>query len=137
MQRIFKRKISSLSQIFNFVNEILNKYNVNESASFSIILAIEELFTNMVKYNIYTDSDISISIEKNGAKIVVIMIDYNVEKFDIRKSGEIDITKSIHERKVGSLGLHLVKKMVDDLDYKYINGESRITFTKILEQIDV
>lgn len=137
MQRNFKRQISSLSQIFSFVSEILNKFDVDESASFSIVLAIEELFTNMVKYNIRADSDISISIEKNGVKFVVTMIDYNVEEFDIRKSGEIDITKSIHERKVGGLGLHLVKKMVDDLDYKYINGESRITFTKTSEQINV
>ena len=133
MRRNFKRQISSLSQIFSFVSEILTMYEVDEANSFSINLAIEELFTNIVKYNRNSDSDITIEIEKEGRNLKVNLIDYGGDEFDVTKTKEVDVTRRLEERKVGGLGLHLVKKMIDTLEYKYSNGESRITFTKNLE----
>ena len=133
MQRNFKRQISSLSQIFIFVSEILKSYKVGESISFSINLAIEELFTNMVKYNGGSNNDITIEINKEGKKLMVNLIDYYSNEFDVSKTQEVDVTQRLEERKVGGLGLHLVKKIVDNLEYEYTHGESRITFTKNLE----
>ena len=137
MQKNFKRQISSLSQIFNFINEILTLYKVNESFSYSIHLAIEELFTNIVKYNQNSHGDITIEIEKEGRNLKVDIIDHDSGEFDVTKTQEVDVTQRLEERKVGGLGLHLVKKMVDNIEYKYSNGESRITFTKNLERINV
>ena len=133
MQRNFKRQISSLSQIFSFISEILTSYNVGESITFSINLAIEELFTNMVKYNGGSNNDITIEINKEGKKLMVNLIDYDSNEFDVSKTQEVDVTQRLEERKVGGLGLHLVKKIVDNLEYEYTHGESRITFTKNLE----
>ena len=133
MQRNFKRQISSLSQIFIFVSEILKSYKVGEAISFSINLAIEELFTNMVKYNGGSNNDITIEINKEGKKLMVNLIDYDSNEFDVSKTQEVDVTQRLEERKVGGLGLHLVKKIVDNLEYEYTHGESRITFTKNLE----
>ncbi len=112
-------------------------YEVNEVNSFSINLAIEELFTNIVKYNRNSHGDITIEIEKEGRNLKVNIIDYGGDEFDVTKTQEVDVTRRLEERKVGGLGLHLVKKMVDNLEYQYANGESRITFTKNLEKIDV
>lgn len=133
MQKNFNRQISSLSQIFSFVSEILTSYKVGESISFSINLTIEELFTNIVKYNKGAESDITIIIKKEGKKLIVNLIDYSGDEFDVSKAQEVDVTRRLEERKVGGLGLHLVKKMVDDIQYEYSNGESRITFIKKLE----
>ena len=133
MQQNFKRKISSLDAIFNFVNEFVTSCQINESFSFVITLVIEELFTNMVKYNRSTGGDITIGIEKRDQQLIVTLTDYGVEGFDVTRSGDVDITQSLQERKVGGLGLHLAKKMVDKLEYEYSKGESRTKFTKNLE----
>ena len=45
-----------------------------------------------------------------------------------------DTTSTLAERKPGGLGLHLIRKMVDSIDYHYENGCSKITFTKLLGQ---
>ena len=137
MQRNFKRKISSLSQIFSFINEILTSYKVNESFSYSIHLAIEELFTNIVKYNRNSHNDITIEIEKEGRNLKVNIIDHDSGEFDVTKTQEVDVTQRLEERKVGGLGLHLVKKIVDNLEYQYYNGQSKITITINLEQNNV
>ncbi|MGH7451971.1 MAG: ATP-binding protein [bacterium] len=39
----------------------------------------------------------------------------------------------MEERQPGGLGLHLVKKMVDRLDYEYVNQQNKITLIKHLE----
>ena len=110
---------------------------IDESVIFSIQLAIEELFTNMVKYNHTADSDIAIAIEIGENKIQINLTDYNSTEFDITKTQEVDISQSLAERKVGGLGLHLVKKMVDELSYHYSNGVSEVIFTKYLENQNV
>jgi len=137
MQRNFKRQISSLEEIFRFISENTSMLTIDESVIFSIQLAIEELFTNMVKYNHTADSDIAIAIEIGENKIQINLTDYNSTEFDITKTQEVDISQSLAERKVGGLGLHLVKKMVDELSYHYSNGVSEVIFTKYLENQNV
>jgi anti-sigma regulatory factor (Ser/Thr protein kinase) len=132
MRKNFKRQISSLSKIFDFVGDILAQYEVEESISFAVKLAIEELFTNTVKYNRDSNSDLTVEIEKKGKYLIVNLIDSDCEEFDLKKIKEVDITKKLDERKIGGLGLHLVKKMVDNLEYEYSNRKSKITFTKYL-----
>ena len=43
----------------------------------------------------------------------------------------------LEERKVGSLGLHLIQRMVDTLEYDYRDGRSRIRFSKEQASDDV
>ena len=132
MRKNFKRQLSSLSKIFDFVGEILEYYDVEESIAFAVNLAIEELFTNTVKYNQTSKTDLTVEIEKKGKYLVVNLIDRDCEEFDLRKIEEVDITKKLDERRIGGLGIHLVKKMVDNLDYQYSDRQSKITFKKYL-----
>ena len=133
MKKRFKRQFSSLNKVFDFVNIFIQKNSVDKSVSFTLNLAIEELFTNMVKYSKESTSDISIDIAKKNSTLIVTLIDFDVEPFDLTKSKEVDIKAHLNDRKVGGLGIHLVKKMVDKIDYEYKNRESKITFIISLE----
>ena len=134
MTNRFQREIASLDHIVRFVNGALAGYRVKESIVPSVQLVIEELFTNMVKYNHHSVSDVSITIERMDDRLVVTLIDAADRAFDLRTAKEVDITKPIEQRAVGGLGIHLVKKLVDSLEYEFTNGENKITFTKKLER---
>jgi anti-sigma regulatory factor (Ser/Thr protein kinase) len=133
MEKHFQRDINSLDKIFEFICEFIAENKIDESTAFSINFAIEEIFTNMVKYNPENQNNISISLNKDGNKLILCLTDYDVGHFDITKLKEVDTGQPLQERKVGGLGLHIVKQMVDEIDYEYKNRNGRITIIKHLE----
>lgn len=123
----------SLEEVFDFVNHFVTTHCLGPAVSVPINLAVEELFTNMVKYNSQNPNDVSIAIEKGQGKLTVVLVDTAARPFDITKAGEVNPDQSLKQRSVGGLGIHLVTKMVDKVDYEYANGQSKITLTKVLE----
>ena len=133
MERKFKREINALDDVFDFVENYSSANAIDPAFLFSIKFVIEELFTNMVKYNVSdSQSDISIGLQKENHRLVIQLIDYDVDAFDMSGAKDADITQSLQERKIGGLGIHLVKKMVDAIDYEYVDRKSIITLTKNL-----
>ncbi|MFQ5676607.1 MAG: ATP-binding protein [bacterium] len=133
MERKFKRAISSLDDIFQFIGEFSRREGVDESLVFTINLVVEELFTNMVKYNRQNSNKIAIDLKLKKNDLLIHLTDFDVEPFDITKADKVDTGKTLQERKVGGLGIHLVKKMVDKIDYEYRDRQSKIILTKHLE----
>lgn len=132
MEKKFKKEIESLENIFRFVEEFTRHNRLVDSIAFPIAVVVEELFTNAVKYNPQGQSDIGISLEKANNKVIIVIVDKNAQPFDITKTKGIDMEQPLHERKVGGLGIHLIKKFVDEIDYQFKDGVSIITLTKYL-----
>lgn len=133
MTRKFPRKIQSLSNIFSFIQNFARKSNLDEKNVFIANLVVEELFTNSVKYIKKNKNPVTITLSKSDAKLIISLIDIDVDSFDIRMKEEYDFKKKLKERKVGGLGIPLVHKMIDKIDYSYENRKSIITLIKYLE----
>ena len=133
MERSFKRSIASLPPVVAFLGEFFAAEAIDRGRNQTIDLAVEELFTNLVKYNKGTTRDISISLNRDDAHVEVTLTDYDVEPFDITRLKEVQIDRPLAERKPGGLGIHLVRKMVDRISYSYENRISTTTFIKTLE----
>ena len=129
----FERTLQSLDQIFDFINAFMVKAGIPQSQIFPIQLAVEELFTNWVKYQADSPHDIAIALDNSHRKLIVTLTDPDCERFDLRNAPEPAIHQPLSDRKPGGLGIHLVKKMVDTVDYTYVNRKSTITLTKYLE----
>ena len=100
----------------------------------AVKFVVEELFTNMVKYSVSdTRADIAVGLASAGGRVTVCLTDSGVEPFDVTKAADADVTLGLDERAIGGLGLHLIKRMVDSLDYEYRGRQSIITFSKKLE----
>jgi len=134
MGKKFKKDITSLDLIFDYINTFVSTWQLDASISFSIRFVVEELFTNMVKYNRGAMNDILISLKKNNQNVIIGLVDYDVEPFDLTKVADVDITKPLEFRRAGGLGIHIVKRMVDQIHYEYENRNSKITVIKNLEQ---
>lgn len=131
MHQKFNRSFDSLSAILACTDEFFQTRPIDPSARYTVDLAIDELFSNMVKYNAHSPSLIGLSLALSEQTITVTLSDYQSEPFDITQPRPVDISLSVQDRPIGGLGIHLVKEMVDSLDYDYRDGCSTITFTKI------
>lgn len=90
---------------------------------FSIQLIIEELVTNIIKYGKSKGHEETIEIEiQVGAERIGLTISDNSTAFNPLEEDAVDTGLSIEERKIGGLGLFLVRKKVKSLNYEYKNG---------------
>jgi anti-sigma regulatory factor (Ser/Thr protein kinase) len=128
----FKRDIASLESIFAFLEEFIASGKIAQADAFTLNFVVEELFTNFVKYNPTSESDILIVLEKLDQKIKLEMVDPDAEPFDVTQAPKVDTQQSLQDRQIGGLGLHLVKEMVDHIAYEYKNKQSKITIMKKL-----
>jgi len=130
MQKKFHRSYDSLEEIFRFAEQIFADKNVGQSIRFPAHFVMEELFTNMVKYNPDNSNDILLGVETADGGIMVQLTDFDVDEFDVTIEQQVEIDAPIEERTPGGLGLHLIHKMVDSLNYDYADRQSTVTFTK-------
>ena len=131
--RDFDRSIGSLADVFVFLDESLGVREVDERSRLVLHLAVEELFTNMVKYNANSARQIGVCVRSDDDRVRVELVDPDTEPFDPTALGPVDTTRPIEQRKRGGLGIHLVRTMADGIDYQYEGREMTVSVTKNLE----
>ena len=128
MHKTYKRNFDQLKDIVAMTSEFFERHNIDPAKRYVVDLCIEELFVNMVTYDTETDEDILIELDSHDHGVEVTMTDYGVDRFDPRQAGDVDIDAPLEERTPGGLGLFLVLKMVDSINYAYRDRTSKITF---------
>lgn len=136
MEQKFQRDFNELGKIVAFSDAFFDSRGVDPSLRNIVELCVEELFVNLVSYNQETSEDILISLESDGKDegggegVRVSLTDYNVDRFDPRSAPPPNVEAPLEERTPGGLGLYLVMKMADAIQYEYRNRTSKITFVK-------
>lgn len=133
MKRSFGRSFEQLPAAFEFTAEFYASAGIDEKHRFAIDFAIEEIFTNMVKYNPQAKGQIHIELERNGGTAHVVLVDRDVEPFDVTASAPPDTEAPLEQRQVGGLGLHLTRQLMSTVDYEHDDRTSRIAMTKELD----
>lgn len=132
--RTFGRSFDALPAIFAFTRDEFARQGIDASLLPTVDFAVEELFTNMVKYGKGTEAEVRIALRGLASGVEVTLTDYDVEPFDVTKVPDVDVSLPIEQRRPGGLGLHLVRRLVDSVEYEYSreSRESRITLRKTL-----
>lgn len=126
---------SNLQRIRRFVLEVLRDQNLTELDVHSLVLAVDEVCANMMIHSNNCSPNHSIEViiltEKKG-KVVFDIIDKG-SGFDIRGFPEPDIGEIIKTKKKGGVGLMLVKRIMDEIDFIQKDNNSIVRLTKNLE----
>jgi anti-sigma regulatory factor (Ser/Thr protein kinase) len=130
MQKKLNRSYDSLEEMYEITEHFFLQEDVEHSVRFPVHFVMEELFTNMVKYQPDNSNDIMLAVNAADGAVTVSLTDYDVDAFDVTVNRDIDTNAPLEERTPGGLGLHLIHKMVDSLDYDYAGRRSTVTFTK-------
>ncbi len=131
MHHTFTRSLDSLDPLFEFTGDFANRHRLDEGTVFAMNLAVEELFTNMVKYG-DGGPEVSIDLEIRGDDLVIRLAHPGATPFDLSRATAVDVDQSLAGRTPGGIGLHLVRKVMDTVDYEHTEGVARVTLTKRL-----
>jgi phosphoserine phosphatase len=128
--RAFARRVAALDEIVAFTADFFARAGLDAGLRPRVDLALEELFTNLVKYGGGSGA-VRIELARVRDGVAAALIDDGVERFDVTAAPDVDIAAPIGERRPGGLGLHLVRRLVDSIEYGYSAQErrARIAFT--------
>lgn len=121
-----------------FIAFFLREKKVDQRNITRLLIACEEIFTNICKYaysHFKKTGNISIELAQNNNIIEIIFVDSGI-KFDPTNIPVADVTKPVYERKIGGLGLYIVRKFVDNIQYKYLNNCNILLLTKKISDLD-
>ena len=98
---------------------------------FKLRLCIEEVVENIVSYA-YCDGNGAVEVGTaihDGGKLCITFKDSGVP-FDPLAKDDPDITLSAEDRQIGGLGIFLCKQLMDDIQYRYENGQNILVMIK-------
>ena len=126
-------KIENLDIVTEFVETQLAAMDLPMRTQMQIDLAVEEIFVNIAHYAYAPEDGVAdIIVELTDDDRVVITFIDSGKPFDPLSIEEPDITESLEKRRVGGLGILMVKKSMDEMLYAYKAGQNILTIKKHL-----
>jgi anti-sigma regulatory factor (Ser/Thr protein kinase) len=119
-----KARREQLESVLMFLEEELSSIQHNTKNKIQLFIAVEELFVNIASYAYYPaegDAEIDIDTDNENNFVYITFIDSG-KPYNPLKREDPDVTLSAKERKIGGLGIYMVKKSMDDMSYEYKNG---------------
>ena len=127
-------KLSNLEEVLDFVNRHLKKVNCPEKTRVQVDIAVEEIFVNIAHYAYNPEvgkATIRVELSEKPLTISLTFMD-NGKPYDPLSRKDPDVTLNAEKRQIGGLGIYMVKKSMDDIQYSYKNGTNMLTFKKKL-----
>ncbi len=123
--------MEELERIFETLELFGKAHAIPPRTLLEINLALDEIFTNIVSYGFPDKGDhlIEIALSYGNHRVFIKVVDDGCP-FDPLKSKCPDIRCSLVKRKIGGLGIHLAKKIMDRFSYRREAGKNILTMEK-------
>ena len=128
-------KVSELERFNQTLTEFGQHHGLAPRLVHDLNLALEEILTNIISYG-YTDNreheiKVRLSVQPGEVKAEV---EDDGQPFNPLEAPEPDTAQSLQERTIGGLGIHLVRKLMDNLEYKRQGDRNLLTMKKKTEE---
>jgi anti-sigma regulatory factor (Ser/Thr protein kinase) len=127
-------RLDQIATVMAALEKYSVRYNLGREVAQAAELALDELLTNIISYGYPEPGEhsiqIELNIEQNVLKIVVVD---DGTAFNPFQHGLHEQNVSLDERKIGGLGIHLVKKFVDDYSFQRLQERNIVTLYKSLD----
>ena len=121
--------IEQISNVQSFVAERLEAVDCPMKQMMQIDVAIDEIFANIAKYSGASEASVQFEFSEPDRTVVLTFAD-NGKPYDPLTVKDPDITLGADERPIGGLGIFIVKKTMDSMDYEYKDGLNILTIRK-------
>ena len=124
-------KFENVKTLTDFVESSLGPLNPSPKAIMQIGVAIDELFSNVVRYSGSSNMKLILNVNEDVLTAKLTFIDEGVA-YDPLKKTDPDVSLPAEDREIGGLGIFLVKKIMDGVEYKRDGEKNVLTVVKKL-----
>lgn len=124
--------LENVDTVIDFIDEQLVEYGCGMKEKMAIDVAADELFTNIASYAYNLEKgNVTVRVEvfEDPLTVEITFIDNGVP-YDPLAKADPDTTLSVEERQIGGLGIFIVKKSMDAVNYEYKEGRNILTIRK-------
>ncbi len=110
--------LDNLPKLIDSVSHCLREQGFESEKMIDIEIALEEALVNIINYA-YRDriGDVKVSCRVDDESCFIIEIEDTGQPFDVLSVNQPDLSDNISERKVGGLGIHLIRNLMSDVQY--------------------
>ena len=127
---VMKNDFNELAKVKPFIDNFIEKNNIDTSVEPQISLALDEALTNVVMYaypeNVTGEAVVTMNVVDD--EIIITISDHGVPFNPL--SYEADFNVPLEERHKGGMGIHIIKEAMDAVDYEYRDNTNILTLTK-------
>jgi sigma-B regulation protein RsbU (phosphoserine phosphatase) len=125
--------VQEVPQLATFVDEVCEAPDLDMSTTMQMNLAMEEAVVNVMSYAYPPDTqgEVRICAVANDERLKFVISDDGIP-FDPTAKAEVDTTLSAEERNIGGLGIHLVRQIMDSINYERVGDQNVFTLRKKL-----
>lgn len=127
----FKNQLTEIERLGQVVEDFAESHSLPPKLTFELNVALEEILTNVISYG-YSDADEHDILLRlayaNGT--VIAEVEDDGQPFNPLAAPPPDTNAPLEERRVGGLGIHLVRKLMDGVAYRREEEKNRLTMQK-------
>ena len=124
----------NVDKVIEFIDGMLEEYGCGVKEQMAIDVAVDELFSNIAHYAYNPETGyatVRVDVLNEPLSVEITFIDHGVP-YDPLAKADPDTTLSLEEREIGGLGIFIVKKSMDAVNYEYKDGKNILTIKKNL-----
>lgn len=126
-------KLESLSIISDFISEVMGRAGSEARSIFEVQMAVDEACTNIIQYAYPEQKGIIILVCELVDDDFIVTIRDKGKPFDPSWVPPPDLRADLDKRKIGGLGIHFMRKMMDEVSYNFdAEGGNELTMRKKL-----
>jgi len=132
-----RNDLSELERASTTLDDFGRRHAIPAAALFDVHLALDEIVTNIITYGYEDDAEheivVHLSVSPASApRRVEVEVEDDGRPFNPLDAAPPDVEASVADRAVGGLGIYLVRRVMDDLEYRRQQGKNVLVMRKTL-----
>jgi serine/threonine-protein kinase RsbW len=132
--KVFNAKLAQLDAIQAWVNSLLEAKGCPSGIRLQISVMVEEIFVNIANYAYDGGAgDVTLRIAVDDG-LFHMQFEDSGKPFDPLAHPALDTREPLGKRRAGGMGIYIVRKSIDKIDYRREEGRNILTVQKCIRE---
>ena len=126
-----KNDLSELETLCQHFNKFGQDTGLSEACLTDINICLDELFTNIVCYGFKDKLEhLTLFLLQLSKDVLTVVIEDEGVAFNPLEKKDPEIPDDLKDVRIGGLGIHIVRKLMDELHYERKDSRNKLTLKK-------